>query len=194
MKEMKSDQEAGVDRPSSEETSAPVVPESVQGPIHALIAVWHRGAKTFYVQRSERMANYPLVWSLMSIQFDPNSVDPFNLVSVQPLMDRMATERLRGTPVRVTRYLSSASCADNPMRRRVFLHLYDVEVEGEPNLNPDFYVDSEWLEPAEYERRSMGATCGLCLRMWSDYCVSHRLTDRRFAPSVHSEDRDEAAA
>src|SRR5687768_11833778 len=80
--------------------------------IHAVIGVWHRGARTFYVQRSERMHNYPLVWSLLSIQFDPTRLaDPYDLAAVQPLMTRMADERLCGTPVRVTRYLSSANCA-----------------------------------------------------------------------------------
>ncbi len=163
-------------------------------PIHAVIAVWHRDAKTFYVKRSAKMANYPLVWSLMSIQFDPATLNPLEAAAVQPLMDKMARERLCGAPLRVTQYLSSASCADNPMQRRVFLHLYEVELQGEPRLDPNYYVDSAWLEPAEYEVRSSGAACGLCLRMWSDYCVRNRLTDRRFAPAVPPEDDDEAAA
>ncbi len=166
----------------------------VERPIHAVIAVWHRGPKTFYVRRSDRMANYPLVWSLMSIQFDPDVVDPFNLASIQPLMEKMSNERLNGAPIRLARYLSSANCADNPMGRRVFLHLYEVELATEPNLNPEYYVDSAWLEPTEYESRSMGATCGLCLRMWSDYCVRNRLADRPFAPPVPPEDGDAAAA
>ena len=163
-------------------------------PIYAVIAVWHRGAKTFYVKRSERMANYPLVWSLMSIQFEPTTVEPLDLASIQPLMDRMAGERLCGASVRIARYLSSANCADNTMGRRVFLHLYEVQLDTEPSLNPGYYVDAAWLEPDEYELRSKGAACGLCLRMWSDYCVRNHLTDRRFAPSVPQDDRDEAAA
>lgn len=163
-------------------------------PIHAVIAVWHRGSKTFYVRRSARMANYPKVWSLMSIQFDPTTVNPLDAAAVQTLMERMALERLCGAPLRVTRYLSSANCADNPMRRRVFLYLYEVELLEDPRLNPGYYIDSAWLEPAEYEARSFGATCGLCMRMWSDYCVRNRLTDRRFAPAVAPEDDDEAAA
>jgi hypothetical protein len=163
-------------------------------PIHAAIAVWHRGAKTFYVQRSAKMANYPLVWSLMSVQFDPATLNPLDTAAVQALMERMARERLCGTRLRVAKYLSSANCADNPMRRRVFLHLHEVELLEEPRLNADYYVDSAWLEPAEYEARSSGATCGLCMRMWSDYCVRNRLTDRRFAPVVPPEDDDEAAA
>lgn len=163
-------------------------------PIHAVIAVWHRGATTFYVRRSERMANYPLVWSLMSIQFDPKVVDPLDVASIQVLMAKMASERLQGAPIRLTRHLSSANCADNPMSRRVFLHAYEVELEVEPSLNEKYYVDSAWLEPDEYERRSMGATCGLCLRMWSDYCFRNRLTSQRFAPPVLPNNGDEAAA
>jgi hypothetical protein len=163
-------------------------------PIHAVIAVWHRGSKTFYVKRSERMTNYPLVWSLMSIQFNPEIVDPLDLALVQPLMNKMARERLYDAPVRVIRYLSSANCADNPMARRVFLHLYEVELTADPNLNSEYYIDSAWLDPDEYELRSEGSTCGLCLRMWSDYCVNHRLTVRRFAPPVPMTAGDEAAS
>jgi hypothetical protein len=133
-------------------------------PIHAVIAVWHRGARTFYVRRSARMANYPLVWSPLSIQFDPKQVDPLDLAQVQPLMDRMGRERLCGARVRVTSHLSSASCAENPMERRVFLHLYEVELDVEPTLDSAFYSDAAWLEPPEYQQRAAGATCGLCTR------------------------------
>lgn len=152
--------------------------------IHAVIGVWHRGARTFYVKRSEKMQNYPLVWSLLSIQFDPQVVtDHLDLRLIQPLMTKMANERLCGASARVTRYLSSASCDDNPMRQRVFLHLYELEFESEPQLSSEFYVDAAWLDPDEYERRSAGTTCGLCLRMWSDHCVRHGMTPRPFAPA-----------
>ena len=99
-------------------------------------------------------------------------------------MQKMADDRLHGAPVRVVRYLSSASCADNPMRQRVFLHLYEVDFATEPKLVPAFYVDAAWLEPAEYEQRAAGATCGLCMRMWSDHCVRHGMAERRFAPAL----------
>ena len=113
-------------------------------------------SETFYVKRSPKMANYPLVWSLMSIQFDPATLNPLDTASVQPLMEKMAQERLSGAPLRVSQYLSSASCADNPMHRRVFLHLYAVELLGEPRLNPDYYVDSAWLEPSDYRGPIVG--------------------------------------
>jgi hypothetical protein len=166
----------------------------IDNPIHAVIAVWHRGSRTFYVKRSAKMQNYPLVWSLMSIQFDPLKVDPLDLEAVQPLFERMSRERLCSAPIRVKRYLSAANCADNPMARRVFLYMYEVELEDEPKLNPDYYVDAEWLEPVEYERRSAGSTCGLCMRMWSDYCVRNRLAERPFAPPVPVDNGDEVAA
>lgn len=153
-------------------------------PIHAIIAVWHRGALTFYVKRSAKMQNYPLVWSLMSIQFDPTTVDPLDLSAVQPMMEEMSAQRLNGAQIRVKRYLSAANCADNPMARRVFLYMYEVELGDEYSLNQDYYVDAEWLEPEEYERRSAGATCGLCMRMWSDYCVRNRLADHPFSPRI----------
>jgi hypothetical protein len=168
--------------------------EGTSSSIHAVIGVWHRGARTFYVKRSAKMQNYPLVWSLLSIQFDPRVVrDHLDVPTIQPLMTKMADDRLRSAPIRVTRYLSSANCADNPMSRRVFLHLYEVEFETEPKLAPEFYVDAAWLDPDEYERRAAGTTCGLCLRMWSDHCVRHGMTRRFFAPSLSSE-RDEATA
>ncbi len=140
------------------------------------------------------MQNYPLVWSLLSIQFDPTQLqDPLDLASVQPLMTKMSDERLCGTPVRVTRYLSSANCSDNPMGKRVFLHLYEVEFDRDPRLAPAFYLDAAWLEPDDYARRAAGTTCGLCLRMWSEYCVRHGMTNHRFAPSL-APDHDELSA
>ena len=41
-------------------------------PIHAVIGVRRAGGATFYVRRSEYMENYPGVWSLFSIQYDPH--------------------------------------------------------------------------------------------------------------------------
>lgn len=57
----------------------------------------------------------------------------------------------------------------------------------EPRLTPAFYVDAAWLDPAEYEQHAAGTTCGLCLRMWSDYCVRHGMTMRPFAAALSSE-------
>src|SRR5438128_1957498 len=75
--------------------------------IHAVIGVWHRGAKTFYVRRSAKMKNYPLVWSLFSMQFKPEALpDPFDLDAVRVLMHQMALERLGGAVVGLERYLS----------------------------------------------------------------------------------------
>jgi hypothetical protein len=170
-----------------------MVNEGIANSIHAVIGVWHRGARTFYVKRSEQMQNYPIVWSLLSSQFNPEVVrDPLDLPTIQPLMTKMSAERLHGAPIHVTRYLSSANCADNPMRKRVFLHLYEVEFDAEPKLTPAFYTDAAWLDPDQYERRAAGTTCGLCLRMWSDHCVRYGMTDRLFAPSLTPE-RDQAA-
>jgi hypothetical protein len=167
---------------------------SAHDSIHAVIAVWHENAKTFYVKRSERMPNYPLVWSLLSIQFDPIELpDQLDLSAVQPIMRRMSFERLNGAPLRVNRYLASATCSDNPMRRRVILHMYEVSFDERPDLNPNYYVAADWLDPDQYAERSRNSTCGLCMRMWSNYCVRHQLVDTPFAPEL-VEDSHETTA
>ncbi len=153
--------------------------------IHAVIGVWYKEGKTFYVCRSDRMTNYPDVWSLLSIQFDPVTFqEQLNLDYVRSLMERMSRERLGGVGITVLRYLNSAQCSDNPMEKQVILHMYEIELDSVPDLNPDFYCDGAWLTPSEYEERSRGATCGLCLRMWSDYCVRNSLAEHAFAPAL----------
>lgn len=157
-------------------------------PINAIIGVWYSGNKTFYVKRSAKMQNYPLVWSLLSIQFKPEELpDQLDLDAVQKLMEKMSAERLGSTPVKVVQYLTSATCSDNPMQTRVALHLYRIEFDRPPELNPEFYLDSAWLTPDEYTERSKNSTCGLCLRMWSDYCLHRGLVSKRFAPAVNAD-------
>jgi hypothetical protein len=153
--------------------------------IHAVIGVWCKNGKTFYVLRSERMENYPNVWSLLSIQFEPSTfVEETDFAFVQSLMEQMSRQRLGGVGIRVVRYLTSAHCSENPMNKRVFLHMYQVELDELPDLNPEYYSDFAWLTPEEYVERSRGGSCGLCLRMWSDYSVRHRLARRPFAPAL----------
>lgn len=159
--------------------------------IDAVIGVWTRGGRTFYVRRSATMENYPNVWSLLSIQYAPDELPNFlDLPSVQRVMDRMSKQRLAGAAVRVVRHLKSARCSDNPMGARVALHLYQVELDSEPELNPAYYTDWAWFTPEEYIRASANSTCGLCMRMWSDYCVENGLCEARFAPQV-IEDEEE---
>ncbi|KKL14127.1 hypothetical protein LCGC14_2518870 [marine sediment metagenome] len=153
--------------------------------IEAVIGVWHKDGKTFYVKRSHQMENYPDVWSLLSIQFTPEEMPDFtDFTPVPSILERMSQQRLGGVPIHFKRYLKSARCSDNPMNVPVTLHLYEVELEREPELNPDYYVDSGWFSVDEYLKASENATCGLCMRMWSDYCVQAGLSDVRFAPSV----------
>ncbi len=151
--------------------------------IYGVIGVWHRGDETFYVRRSKAMENYPDVWSLLSIQYDPVEVpDHLDLDAVQPLMERMARERLGGVGIHVDRYLTSAACAENPMNKLVFLHMYQIHLDSLPKLNPEFYAAAEWMTPDQYVERSQNATCGLCMKMWSDYCTRNNLAERPFAP------------
>jgi len=156
--------------------------------IDAVIGAWFRNGRTFYVKRSGQMENYPNVWSLLSIQFTPEELPDFcDLAAAQKVMERMAKERLGGAPIRLIHYLKSARCSDNPMQVPVTLHLYQIELESEPELNPKYYVDSAWLTPEEYIKASGNSTCGLCMRMWSDYCYQRGLSKSRFAPRVRED-------
>lgn len=140
-------------------------------PIHAVIGVRHHGESTYYVKRSLEMVNYPGVWSLFSIQFQPYQLpDPTTTGgAVDELFRRMSVERLGGVPVHVVRYLTSGSSDDNPMDVDVHLHLYEIRLPEDPRLNPRFYTDGAWLSPDEYEDRCADQVCGLCLRLWADY-------------------------
>ncbi|MBW8038383.1 MAG: hypothetical protein FVQ85_00090 [Planctomycetes bacterium] len=163
--------------------------ETIASQIEAVIGVWFKNGRTLYVKRSDRMENYPNVWSLLSIQFTPEELPDFtDLEEVQEVMDRMSKERLGEVPVRLIHYLKSARCSDNPMQVPVTLHLYQIELESEPELNPEYYVDCEWFTPEEYTKVSENATCGLCMRMWSDYCYQRGLSKTRFAPRVGQDD------
>jgi len=156
--------------------------------IHAFIGVWYEEGKTFYVRRSRKMANYPGVWSLLSIQFEPSSYqEQLDPGYVQSFMEQMSRERLGGVGIRVVRFLSSAHCMQNPMNAHVFLHMYSVELDEMPRLNPEYYEECAWMTPEEYMEKSTGSACGLCLRMWSDYSVRHRLAAQSFAPELVAE-------
>ena len=155
-------------------------------PIHAVIGVRRRGSKTYYVQRSAHMENYPGVWSLFSIQHDPASLpDVTDIIAAQSLFAAMSKERLNAVPIRTVSYLTSGSSDQNPMNVNVTLHLYQIEFDQEPRLNPRYYIGDDWLTPAEYEERSAGQACGLCLRLWSDYAWLHGYADRPFVPTVN---------
>ena len=54
------------------------------------------GLATFYVKRSLKMSNYPGVWSLLSIQFQPSELQEPEKVSepVNRLFEKMSRERL----------------------------------------------------------------------------------------------------
>jgi len=162
--------------------------ETLTRNIEAVIGAWLKDGRTLYVKRSGQMENYPNVWSLLSIQFTPEELPDFtDLRAVQEVMERMSEERLGGVPVRLIHYLKSARCSDNPMQVPVTLHLYQIELDHEPELNPKYYVDSAWFTPEEYVKASENSTCGLCMRMWSDYCYERGLSKSRFAPCVRED-------
>lgn len=153
--------------------------------IHAVIGVCQMKPYALYVKRSQQMKNYPGVWSLLSMQFVPEELpDHLNLDKVDELFDSMSRERLGGVLVQARGYLVSGTCEKNPMNERVVLHLYDVAIPKEPKLNPLYYEDIAWLQPEEYIERAKGQTCGLCMRLWSDYCVKNNLARAGFAPAL----------
>jgi hypothetical protein len=162
--------------------------DNITREINAVIGVWHKGGRTFYVKRSSSMRNYPNTWSLLSIQFMPEEFPDFtDMAAAGNLMRKMANERLGGVPVRLLRYLKSARCSENPMKVSVTLHLYEIDLQAEPVLDPHYYVDSAWFTPEDYLSMSESQTCGLCMRMWSDYCCERGLSRIRFAPSVRQD-------
>lgn len=149
--------------------------------LHAVIGVRFSGNETYYVKRSKNMRNFPSVWSLLSIQFDPSWLThPEDLKKVQILMEKMSRERLGGVPVRVKKWLISGSDSESPVGCPVHLHLYEIDLLEEPRLNSQFYTDAAWLTAQKYELFSAGQACGLCLRLWSDYAWMAGLTDRPF--------------
>lgn len=150
--------------------------------LHAVIGVWYRDGKTYYVKRSSQMENYPNVWSLLSIQFDPNSDS-----KIQELFELMSEERLNGAKLKVKEHLTSGDDPDSPVGQHVHLHLYELELLEEPKLNSKFYTDARWMTPAEYQDASVGQKCGLCLRLWSDYAWLAGLSDRPFVPMEKEE-------
>src|SRR6266536_4468826 len=121
--------------------------------LFGVIGVWYRGDRTFYVKRSEKMRNYPGVWSLPSIQFDPAVLaDKGDLDAVQRYVDRMSAERFGGVPIKTLEFLTSGDSDENPIRMHVFLNLYRIEMRSEPVLNPEYYTDMKWMTAEEYER------------------------------------------
>jgi hypothetical protein len=151
--------------------------------LHALIGVIRKGDKTLYVKRSQLMENYPGVWSLLSGRADRHEVsDSLDLTAIQKCVDRLSTERLQGTPLAVKRFLTSAQC--DKYDHRLFLYMYEIQCDGIPRLNPRYYDDARFMTVDEYLAASHDSMCGLCMSMWSRYCVRNGLADRPFA-EVH---------
>jgi len=154
-------------------------------PITAIILVQQAGGITWYVKRSPTMANYPDVWSLPSIQYDPvDFEDPNDLQRASELANALSAQRLGGIPVKVLRFLTEGTSDMNPMGVDVTLRLYEIDLMPTPELNPEFYVDQEWMSPERYQEASTGQPCGLCLRLWSDFAWLSGITDRPYVPTV----------
>lgn len=153
--------------------------------IHAVIGVWHRGDDTYYVKRSTKMLNYPGVWSLLSIRYNPETfLDKNDIERAASYFRTMSQQRLSGAAIKVNRFLIDGSSEDNPMGVQVHLRLYEIEIANPIYLNPDFYTDSGWMNFQEYEKASQGEKCGLCLRLWGDYAWLSGITDQPFRGGV----------
>jgi len=151
--------------------------------LFAIIAVAHDGERTFYVKRSSRMTNYPGVWSLPSIQFDPCDLDDYtNLDRVETYVRKLSEQRLHNAQFVMSEFLTSGSSDVNPIDRDVHLYLYRIALKSQPSLNFDFYTDSKWMTAAEFEEASANQACGLCVRLWADHAWMLGITDRPFNP------------
>jgi hypothetical protein len=149
-----------------------------QSPIRAVIGVSYsydkheRSHITFYVKRSELMQNYPGVWSLPSIQYKPEELrDPHDLDAAAKIFTRMSHERFCSVGLKVENFLTGGSSDKNPMERMVELLLYRIRFLSKPNLNRDFYTESEWLTREEFEERVVldPLPCGLCTKLWREF-------------------------
>jgi hypothetical protein len=137
--------------------------------IRAVIGVWRNGPRTFYVKRSERLTNYPGIWSLPSFQFD--LVLDFDAPRI---FRELSRSRFGGTAIVVGPQLISGSSNENPMNEWVTLFLYEIEFVREPWVNTEFYTDSAFMTQEEYEIATADVTCGLCTRLWANYQGANR--------------------
>lgn len=143
--------------------------------LHAVIGVWAKEDKTFYVKRSETMENYPGVWSLFSIQFQASLLPAIpSTKDVGGLFNKMSSERLQGSDLEVKKYLTSSQCKKNPINKHVFLHMYELHFRNTPVLNRKYYSDGIWMTREEYLEESKDMKCGLCVRMWADHLSKNR--------------------
>jgi hypothetical protein len=143
--------------------------------VNAVIGVWNKNGKTFYVKRSDYMKNYPNVWGLLSIQFNTGEFnDLYDLNFAQALMTKMSNDRLGGVPTRVLRYITSAQSADNPYNTTISVNLYEIELLETPKLNPLFYVDSAWFTPEEFFKITENSIRGLCTKTWHQYLENQK--------------------
>lgn len=155
--------------------------------LHAVIGIWTRGEETYFIKRSEQMENYPDVWTLFSIQYEPDEIDdPKNLGQAQIIMNRMSEERLYGSPVTVNQHILTEESDENPIDTYVHLDLYEIEFPQEPSLNPRYYVGGEWLTLDEYASRNTSETCGSCMRMYWDWAWMQNKVDKPFPTELRT--------
>lgn len=138
--------------------------------IHAVIGVWTKKDKAFYVLRSPKMENYPGVWGLLSLRHEAGFLNnPYNIRRAQLVLQQLSDERLCGAKIRTHKFLCKGSSDENPYDMMVHLNLYQVEFSAEPELNTDYYTDSAWMTPEQAIEANNENQSGFCTRLWQEY-------------------------
>ena len=135
---------------------------STQRLIFALIGAWAKNGKVFYVKRSMNMPNYPGVFGLLSTRYDPLN-DGFmgDAESAKPTFQRMADERLHGAPIKVGKKITSHTYQTGPAGP-LHLEIFEIFLEQEPALNPEFYTEFAWMDRWNLLNLSIKGECGKC--------------------------------
>lgn len=158
--------------------------------LHAIIGMWQRDQKIYFVQRSASMENYPSVWSLMSLQHEKDRLDdPRNLKSAARIFNELSESRFDGEPIEVHAHVLSQSADNSFINSTTHLHLYQISFDEEPTLNDAYYTNAKWLTFDEYLKISKGTPCGLCTCMLEDHLLSqgiilNRVLHQRFQETL----------
>ena len=153
--------------------------------IFGLIGVWCKIEKDevlyYYVKRSSKMDNYPNTWGLLSRQWNRN--DYHNILGLkdklQPLFQEMSVQRLDNTPIKVIQWLATQANKpeENPLGCWLYLDIFQIELEKEPVLNPEFYTEAKWMTRKDILNLSITQECGRCTEMLTEFLRWHRLKE-----------------
>jgi hypothetical protein len=89
----------------------------------------------------------------------------------------MSAERLNGVEIEPIQWLDSNFFYQIPLGGKMEMNVFQIKLEHDPNLNPDFYVDAKWLTHKQIVELSMREDCGKCTEMFLEYLKWHRIGD-----------------